>query len=96
MSLRNAPETCWQTDLRPDYTETFEFEVATAVGEGDAARLWIDGVVVVDGFERGLIGADWEGVEEGLGGGGRGYVNLTAGSLHDIFIEYRYATVGAL
>lgn len=70
--------------------------MATAVGEGDAARLWIDGVVVVDGFERGLNGADWEGVEEGLGGGGRGYVNLTAGSLHEIFIEYRYATVGAL
>lgn len=70
--------------------------MATAVGEGDAARLWIDGVVIVDGFKRGLNGADWEGADEGLGGGGTGYVNLTAGHLHDIFIEYRYATVGRL
>lgn len=68
--------------------------MATAVGEGDAARLWIDGVVVVDGFERGLNGDDWEGSDEGLGGGGRAFVNLTAGNLHDIYIEYRYATTG--
>ena len=50
----------------------------------------------MDGFERGLNGADWAGVDEGLGGGGTGYVNLTAGNLHEIFIEYRYATVGRL
>lgn len=77
---------------RPDYSETFEFELGTAVGGGDAARLWIDGAVVIDGFERGsgTVG-DWEGGDEGLGGGGRGYVNLTAGTLHDIYVEYRYA-----
>lgn len=64
--------------------------MGTASGGGDAARLWIDGVVVVDGFERssGIVG-DWEGGEAGLGGGGSGRVNLTAGSLHDIYIEYR-------
>ncbi|CAM9128397.1 unnamed protein product, partial [Laminaria digitata] len=78
----------WSGRIRPDYTETFEVELATVVGEGDAARLWIDGVVVVDGFERGLNGVDWEGADEGLGGGGRGYVNLTAGNLHEIYIEY--------
>ncbi|CAM9996213.1 unnamed protein product, partial [Ectocarpus sp. 12 AP-2014] len=73
----------------PDYSETFEFELGTAVGGGDAARLWIDGVVVIDGFERGsgTVG-DWEGAEEGLGGGGRGFVNLTAGTLHEIYVEY--------
>lgn len=76
--------------FRPDYSETYEFEVGTALGGGDAARLWIDGIAVVDGFERGsAIVGDWEGGEEGLGGGGRGRVNLTAGTLHEIYIEYR-------
>lgn len=76
--------------FRPDYSETYEFEVGTATGGGDAARLWIDGTVIIDGFERGrgTVG-DWEGAEEGLGGGGRGYVNLTAGTLHEIYVEYR-------
>lgn len=80
---------------RPDYTETYEFEVGTATGGGDAARLWIDGTVIIDGFERGPgTVSDWEGAEEGLGGGGRGYVNLTAGTLHDIYVEYRYVSSG--
>lgn len=47
-------------------------------------------MVIVDGFERDGTAGDWAGAEEGLGGGGRGYVNLTAGALHHISIEYRY------
>lgn len=76
--------------FRPDYSERYEFEVGTAVGGGDAARLWIDGTVIIDGFERGAgaVG-DWEGAAVGLGGGGRGRVNLTAGTLHNIYLEYR-------
>ncbi|CAM9146088.1 unnamed protein product, partial [Ectocarpus sp. 8 AP-2014] len=80
----------------PDYSETFEFELGTAVGGGDAARLWIDGAVIIDGFERGsgTVG-DWEGTEEGLGGGGTAYVNLTAGTLHEIYVEYSERRGGA-
>eukprot|EP00903_Cladosiphon_okamuranus_P013586 g12653.t2 len=80
----------WSGRIRPDYSETYEFEVGTAVGGGDAARLWIDGTVVIDGFERGGAGAggDWEGAQQGLGGGGRGRVDLTAGTLHEIYLEY--------
>lgn len=82
--------------FRPDYSGTFELELGTAAGGGDAARLWIDGSIVVDGFERAGTGADWSGIEEGLGGGGRGYVNLTAGTLHNISIEYRYVITWSL
>lgn len=64
--------------------------MGTAVGGGDAARLWIDGTVVIDGFERGAgVGGDWQGAAYELGGGGRGGVNLTAGTLHEIYLEYR-------
>lgn len=75
--------------FRSDYSETFDIELGTATGGGDAARLWVDGMVVIDGFERGETASDWEGVEEGLGGGGRGYVNLTVGVLHEVSIEFR-------
>lgn len=45
---------------------------------------------MIDGFERGAgAGGDWEGAPQGLGGGGRGRVDLTAGTLHDIYLEYR-------
>ena len=57
---------------------------------GDAARLWIDGTVVVDGFERGGTDVDWGGAEKWLGGGGRGYVNLIADGLYEVKIEYRF------
>lgn len=76
-------------ESRPDYSETFELELGTATGGGDAARLWIDGLVVIDGFERGGMSYDWGGAVDGLGGGGRGYVNLSADTLHEIIIEYR-------
>lgn len=56
--------------------------------------MWVDGMVVIDGFERGETATDWEGVEEGLGGGGRRDVNLTAGVLHDISIEFRCVNLG--
>lgn len=74
---------------RPDLSGTYALELGTASGGGDAARLWIDGKAIVDGFERGQTTSDWEEAEEGLAGGGRGYVNLTAGALHEIRIEYR-------
>lgn len=78
----------WDGRLRPDHTGTFRFEVGTAEG-GDAARLWVDGSVVLDGFERGGAGADGNENTGGLGGGGRGSAELSAGALHDVRLEYR-------
>lgn len=77
------------TTFRSDVSETFDIELGTAIGGGDAARLWVDGIVIIDGFERGETATDWGGIEEVLGGGGRGYVNLTAGVLHEVSIEFR-------
>eukprot|EP00752_Nemacystus_decipiens_P001537 g1506.t1 len=79
----------WFGRIRADFSESYEFEVGTAAGGGDAARLWIDGAAVIDGFERGAgAGGDWEGGPQGLGGGGRGRVDLAAGTLHEVYLEY--------
>lgn len=83
----------WNGRILSEHSEAFEFEIGTGEG-GDAARLWVDGVVVIDGFERRGTGVELEtggADKDGLGGGGRGSVNLTAGVLHDIRVEYRCA-----
>lgn len=78
----------WNGHILPDHTEEFKFELGTAEG-GDAARLWVDGRIVIDGFQHGGTGAVWNEDTEGLGGGGTGFVNLTAVMLHEVTIEYR-------
>lgn len=88
----------WTGRILSEYTETYEVELGTAAG-GDAGRLWIDGLVVIDGFERGENYANWDDDEDTdgvLGGGGTGFVNLTAGVLHDVTIEYRCVDLFAL
>lgn len=85
----------WAGRILSQHTETFEFELRTGRNtteqstSGDGARLWIDGLVVIDWFEEpGVFGDDREEYE----GGGTALVNLTARMMHDVVIEYRYSS----
>lgn len=85
----------WAGRILSHYTEIFEFELRTdrkmteQSTSGDGARLWVDGLVVIDWFEEPRIVDGDRGEYEG---GGTASVNLTAGMLHDVIIEYRYSS----
>lgn len=87
----------WIGKILSDFSETFEFDLRVGSGGsnstdwstgGDGARMWIDNVVVIDWFEKVAVVGDDD--QAGYAGGGTALVNLTAGALHDVTIEYRY------
>ncbi|CAM9298355.1 unnamed protein product, partial [Choristocarpus tenellus] len=71
----------WAGYIRPDFTEAFLLSVET-LGDGDTARLWMDGILLVD-------------VDSSTSpGSGNGYaeVNMTTGWMHEVVLEYREYT----
>jgi len=66
----------WTGQVRPQFTETYWFNVR-AMGD---VRLWVNGVLLVD---------TWRGVDVDLGMTACGPIQLEAGKLYDVRLDFR-------
>ena len=71
----------WSGQVEAKFTETYSFSLNTA----DAARLWVNGRLLVDGFAAAGSGASGQGI---TGQGMSGTIDLVAGRRYDVVLEY--------